>query len=58
MQNHLRIISVLNYLKWTLMDINHNRCRPIYYSFNGICADVYDRLDYETHTTDKTMRYL
>ena len=24
----------------------------------GICGDVYDRLDYETHATDKTMRYL
>ena len=21
----------------------------------GICGDVYDRLDYETHATDKTM---
>ena len=24
----------------------------------GICGEVYDRLDYETHATDKTMRYL
>ena len=24
----------------------------------GICDDVYDRLDYETHPTDKTMRSL
>ena len=38
------------------MDINSMRC--MYYSFNGICGDIYDRLDYETHATDKTMRYL
>ena len=24
----------------------------------GICGDVYDRLDCETHAKDKTMRYL
>ena len=24
------------------------------YSFYVICGDVYDRLDYETHATDKT----
>ena len=24
----------------------------------GICGDVYGRLDYETHATDTTMRYL
>ena len=23
----------------------------------GICGDVYDRLDYETHSKYKTMRY-
>ena len=23
----------------------------------GICGDVYDRLDYETHATDKTMLF-
>ena len=26
--------------------------------FNATLVDVYDRLDYETHATDKTMRYL
>ena len=26
--------------------------------FNAILVDVYDRLDYETHATDKTMCYL
>ena len=31
--------------------------RFIDYSFNGICGDVFDRLDYETHAADKTMRY-
>ena len=25
------------------------------YSFFGICGNVYDRLDYETHAADKTM---
>ena len=49
-------------MKWTSMDINsvhciHTRLYKIY-SFYGICGDVYDRLDYETHTTDKTVRYL
>ena len=29
--------------------------RCIYYSFNGICGDVYDRLDHETHVRDKNM---
>ena len=30
------------------------------YSFYGmiICGDVYDRLDYDTHARDKTLRYL
>ena len=28
------------------------------YSINGICGDVYDRLDYETHATDTTLHYL
>ena len=28
------------------------------YSFNGICGDVYDRLDYETHAKDRTMHSL
>ena len=35
--------------------------RPMLYkinSFYGICGDVYDRLENETHATDKTMRYL
>ena len=27
-------------------------------SCNGICGDVYDRHDYGTHATDKTMGYL
>ena len=39
-----------------LMYIKPMSC--MYYSFNGICGDVYDRVDYETHATDKTMRYL
>ena len=26
--------------------------------FNATLVDVYDRLDYETHATDKSMRYL
>ena len=38
------------------MDINSMRF--INYSFNGICSDVYDPLDYETHATNKTMRSL
>ena len=25
-------------------------------NFNGICGDAYDRLDYEAHVTDKTVR--
>ena len=34
------------------MDINY----AIYKSyFNGICGDIYDRLVYKTHATDKTM---
>ena len=32
--------------------------RCLYYSFYGICGDVYDRLDYETRATDKTVCYL
>ena len=34
-----------------------NSMRFINYSFNGICGHVYDCLDYETHATDKIMRY-
>ena len=32
--------------------------RFINYGINGICGDVYDHVDYETHATDKTMRSL
>ena len=32
--------------------------RFINHSFNGICGNVYDRLDYVPHATDKVMRYL
>ena len=38
------------------MDMKSMRC--IDYNFNGISGDVYDRLDYETHATNKSMRYL
>ena len=40
------------------MDINSMLCIYYIYSFYGICWDVYNHLDYETHATDKTMRYL
>ena len=45
-----------NYLKRALMGIKYMRF--IDYSFNGICGDVYDRLDYETHATHKTMLFI
>ena len=34
--------------------------RFINYTFNGICGNVYDRLDYETHdhATHKTMLFI
>ena len=38
------------------MDINSTLYTEAY--MYGICGDVYDRFDYETHSTDKTMRYL
>ena len=48
-------ILFLNYLKWTLMDTN-SRC--VTYSFNGICGDFCDCLDYETHATVNAQRTL
>ena len=38
------------------MDTNTIRFYKPY--FNEICGDIYDRLDYGTHATDKTMRSL
>ena len=55
-EDHDRIISVLSNLKWTLMDINSERF--INYSFDGICCDIYDRLDYEARAKDETVRIL
>ena len=41
------------------MDIdgyNYKRCTLYTYAcMYGICGDVYDRFDYETHSKDKTM---
>ena len=47
---HLSPTSKLGYLSF-------NRLYKIY-SFYVLLGDVYDRLDYETHATDKTMCYL
>ena len=39
------------------MDIDRYKLYALYkLYFNGICGDVYDRLDYESNATDQTMR--
>ena len=59
-KHYFSLYFPFNYLKWTLMDINSLCCIGLYliYSFYGISGDVYDRLHYETHATDKTKRYV